>query len=114
MKFVEYCNCAFQEAKMKESLADLEGKMDIMSDAEMKAIHFALGWYRTFLKFMLLPWVMFRFFLVKSHMIRQPEPVITNRIKEQKRAEEEAKRVVDKLKEGAKELASGAATPDPS
>jgi hypothetical protein len=94
MKFVRFIENRYQELTHLQSQSTaFEAKVD----AEIKAAHDLLTFYRWVLKWILMPKVIGDFFLVKLNLKPQPEPVIMNEMK--KKQEEEKAKLAKKKKD---------------
>ena len=111
MQFIVYCFNRHQEAKLREAESEMKEKIDVIADAEMKALSMARKWQTSFLKWLMIPVILFGYILVCLKLKREPRPVLLDKIKEQRSAEAEAKRVVEQLK---KNQSSAEELPAPS
>jgi hypothetical protein len=85
MKFVQFIENKYQEVHFK-TMSTTE--YDIVKDAEIKALHETLARYRTLLKWLHVPKVFYNYVQVQLGFTPEPKPVLVDKIKEQKEAED--------------------------
>lgn len=90
MNLVRFCENRFQEIQMETNESK---EYDAKGEAEIKAIQAILNFYRTSLKWLLVPKCLYDFIQVKLGWSLEPQPVLMNKLKEQKeKAAAEAKK----------------------
>lgn len=85
MNLIKFIENRYQELNLEN-----EGHKDAFNvriDSEMKAAHQILSSYRWIMKWVMMPKVMIDFMLVKFKLQKEPEPVMLNRMKQQKEEE---------------------------
>jgi hypothetical protein len=80
MKFVEFIENRFQEVTLKTQ----SESYDIRLDAELKALHQVLTGFRTTLKWLSVPMVLYKYSEVYFGLAPAPEPVMINKLKKEK------------------------------
>lgn len=91
MNLIRFCENHYQELNYSQQC---RLDYDVKVDAEIKCVHLILTTYRTVLKWILVPKCLFQFVLVNLGLLREPVPVLINKIKQQKEAEEVAKQML--------------------
>lgn len=83
----------FIENRFQELTVELQVEYVASKDAELKALHAVMTAYRTVLKWLKIPQVIFDFFLMRLELTPEPKAPLLEKLKqEQKRREEEGKR----------------------
>lgn len=83
----------FIENRFQELTVELQVKYVASKDAELKALHAVMNAYRTVLKWLKIPQVLFDFMLVRLEFAPEPKAPLLEKLKrEQKQREEEGKR----------------------
>lgn len=83
MKLEKFIDCRFQELSLEGVTLAKDKKRAAYSlarDAETGALNFVLSFYRSFVKWILVPKVLFGFILVALHLKSEPQPVVTQMI----------------------------------
>lgn len=88
MKFVEFLENRFQEVQFEN---ESKNAFNLLLDSEVKAIHEILTRTRELAKLALIPKVLLDYVLVSLGKRKEPEPVLLNRLKEQREKELEKK-----------------------
>ena len=82
----------FIENRYQELTLESKNAFSVTKDAEIKASHQILTSYRTFLKWALIPKVIFNFIQVKLGLRDEPEAVLLNQMIAEKKAKEDAEK----------------------
>lgn len=109
MNLVEFLDCRFQELKWETDKTD---KFHPVPDAELKATHEILTRYRTALKWVMLPKVLYDYARVQLGLREEPVPILLNMIRAKKAEEDAAKE--KKVAETMKNVSSFSPVPDES
>lgn len=91
MNITRFLENRFQELKWEEGNTDA---FNVRIDSEMKATHQVLTLYRKLVMWFMIPKVLWDFCLVKLGFKEEPQPILLNKLKEQKQAEEVAKKMM--------------------
>ena len=84
MKLTSFIENRFQELRMDE---DVHTNYSILRASETLALQTLLGGIRSFLKWLLIPKLIGHYFLCAVGAVRKPEPVLTNKLRENQHAE---------------------------
>jgi hypothetical protein len=95
MNFVRFLENRFQELRYQQSVEELKDvAFNAPLDSELKATHNILNHYRTLLRWVFTPKILGHYVLVQLKLLPEPEPILLNKIKAQKEAEDAAKAAV--------------------
>ena len=94
MNFVTFIENRYQELTLKNQTSTYSAA----TDSEIKALHALLTAYRTILKWLLIPKCLVVYLCVLLGFVNEPIPVLVNKAKADKAAEEKAKEEIEKAK----------------
>lgn len=93
MKFVTFVENRYQEVNYQMQLSK---EYLLPADAEVKALTQLLNWYRVANKYLLMPRILWQFFMVKMGKGKAPEPILLNRAKADLAAKQAAEKMLGK------------------
>lgn len=100
MNFIQFIENRHQE--LTYEVQTNKDAFEVVKDAEIKAAHQLLSFYRIALKWLLVPKVMMNFIQVKLGWKEPPQPVMINKMKAEKLAQE----VAEKMKKNTSNVTS--------
>ncbi len=103
MKLVNFIDNRFQEIRLAEQEAEKNREFNIVREAEQHALHALRHGISTILKWLLIPVLFGRYFLVQLQLVRAPEPVLI-RLMEKAKIKDDAEKQKKLSKLGMKDL----------
>lgn len=80
MNLVKFVDNRFQELRVQEQEEDARKEYCLPRDAEVQALQWILSTYRTLVKWLMVPKVLFNFAWMKTGIGREPQPVLIRKM----------------------------------